>query len=374
MGADVGALIGDKGHVEAGYHPIGADGGPHPVVLVPAVVGGHHVLPAVLDPLDRAPEPHRGQRHQHVLGVELAPDPEPAAHVALPQDDPAGRHPHHPGQLVAVVERHLGRAQHLQHPGVGVEAGQRPPALQGDAAVAAHRQLQLDHPVRGGQGGLHVADLLGEDHRLGVEAVAEVAGGRRRVQHRVQRVYLDDHLVGRVLGPVGVLGEHRGHRLAHVADPAAGQDGLAVRQHLLEAGLAEPEVDGLDAGHVRRGPHRGHAVGGPGRVGVHRPQEPAGDVGAHHPHVELAGQVDVGGEPPFAPQQRPVLHPPDRLADAGAPAGGSCHGRGFCRGLRAPAGGSCHGRGFAAGRQNPAPVPPTGLGLTNRHNRLWLTD
>src|SRR5207237_7871390 len=47
------------------------------------VVGGYEVLTPALDPLHRAAELQRGERHQDVLGIELPPDAEAAAHVHL---------------------------------------------------------------------------------------------------------------------------------------------------------------------------------------------------------------------------------------------------------------------------------------------------
>ena len=40
-----------------------------------------------------------------------------------------------------------------------------------------------------------------------------------------------------------------------------------------------------------------------------------GDRRAHHAHVKLAGEVDVGGEAALAGEERPVLEPADRPAD-----------------------------------------------------------
>ncbi len=52
------------------------------VNLLPLLVGGHEVLAPVLDPLDRPAQPHRGQRHQDLLGVEHHDlGPKPAAYV-----------------------------------------------------------------------------------------------------------------------------------------------------------------------------------------------------------------------------------------------------------------------------------------------------
>ena len=36
---------------------------------------------------------------------------------------------------------------------------------------------------------------------------------------------------------------------------------------------------------------------------------------SHNTHVELVGHVDVGDEPPLAPEQRPILDAKYRLAD-----------------------------------------------------------
>ena len=60
--------------------------------MLPRVVGGNHVLAAVLNPLDGPAQLNGGEGDDEVFGVELAGDSEPATHVALDEVDAVLRH------------------------------------------------------------------------------------------------------------------------------------------------------------------------------------------------------------------------------------------------------------------------------------------
>ena len=63
--------------------PVALEGHLDRVLHLAGVVGRHQVLPAALQPADRAAEPQGRERDQDVLGVELATDAEAPAHVDL---------------------------------------------------------------------------------------------------------------------------------------------------------------------------------------------------------------------------------------------------------------------------------------------------
>ena len=148
VGPDVGALVRPELVVEAEDEAARIDRGAHLVHLIARVVGGEQMLAAVLDPLDRPAQAARGEADQHVLGIQLAANAEPAADVPLEQLQRAGRQAEHRGDRIAVVVRHLGGAVHLQTIAAGVVASDRAARLERHAAVPADRELELDDRVR----------------------------------------------------------------------------------------------------------------------------------------------------------------------------------------------------------------------------------
>jgi hypothetical protein len=83
MGADIGALIVPELVIERHNDAIRIDAGAQPVALLTRMISGDEMLAAVLDPFDRAHQPHRGDAHQHILGIKLAAHTEAAAHMGL---------------------------------------------------------------------------------------------------------------------------------------------------------------------------------------------------------------------------------------------------------------------------------------------------
>ena len=79
--------------------PLRVDRGADAVDLVARMVGGDEMLAPVLDPLDRPAEAERGERHEHVLRVELAADAEAAADMALVEMEPLERQAEQRGEL-----------------------------------------------------------------------------------------------------------------------------------------------------------------------------------------------------------------------------------------------------------------------------------
>ena len=261
-----------------------------------------------------------------VLRIELAAHAEAAPHFQLHEVDEVLGMAEEVGEDAPVEVRHLGHAPQAQHAGAGVVGGGQAPGLDGHAGVALDGEA-LPHAVRGGgQRGPRVA-------LVGLQAVHEVAADRRvehgraglerapRVGDGVQRLVVDLHQVERVLGQVPALGDHHGHRLAHVAD-------FLARERQLQAldradAVTEARGDAADGAEILAG-HHGHHAGqrerrlrpdrAEARVGVRRAQ----DRGLQH-----AGQAEVGGVL-AAPREEPrVLLAPHRLAER------ACHhGRG----------------------------------------------
>ena len=165
-------------------------------------------------------------------------------------------------KLLAVAVRHLGGAVQFQHVARGVVAGDGAAGLQRHRRMAADRDVDFDHGVRSAERGVDVAVALLDDHRLGREPVDldRVVVGRH---HRRQFVELEHHVLGGVLGAIGIVGEHHRHRLADITHAAARQQRLAVRHQLLDPVVAE--VDRRHVGDVLAGPDRDHARRGAAR-------------------------------------------------------------------------------------------------------------
>ena len=134
--------------------------------------------------------------------------------------------------------------------------------------MAADRDVGLDDGMRIAERGGEIAVALLDDHRLGREPVDldRIVVGRH---HRRQFVELDNHMIGGVLGRVGIVGEHHRHRLADIAHAAARQQRLAVRHEFLDPVVAE--VDRRHVGEVLAGPDRDHARRGERIGGVDAP-------------------------------------------------------------------------------------------------------
>ena len=316
VGAHVAALVVAELVLDRQHPPVGIDRDPGAMTLFAALVGRRQMLLPVLDPFDRAAEPPRRGQDQHVLGIELAADPEPAADMALVELDLRVREPEHPHQGFLVAVRDLGRPVQFEDAAPGVVDPERAARLQRRAGMAPGREVELDHPVGAGEGRRDVAPGMGQHRRLAGQAGGGRAGRSAGRGHRGQRGDFDLDQVGRVFRRVGVLGEDRGDRLADIAHAVAGQHRLAVRPERRRPAVGA-EVDRRDVGDVGGGPYRGDARKPSRRRPVDRAQDAVGVRRAHDPHMELAGEVDVGGEAPPAGDQRPVLDARKPRADHG---------------------------------------------------------
>ncbi len=194
--------------------------------------------------------------------------------------------------------------------------------------MAADGELELDHDRRRPQGGVDVAVALADDRHLGVAAGGELARlGLGGEQHR-QLGDLHGHQIGSVLGNVGILGEHRRHRIADIAHLAGRQHRLAVRFERRDAALAE--IDRRNVGDVGRAPDRDHARERARGRGVERDDRAMGVVRAHDAHVQLVRKRNVAGKAAAAAHQGRIFQPLDRLPDPPVAAHGCCYLRCCC--------------------------------------------
>ena len=144
-------------------------------------------------------------------------------------------------------------------------------------------------------------------------AGVEGAGRRIGVHQRGQRLCLDIHEIGGILGSVRVGRKDDGDGLADIAHAIGGQDRLAIRIEALDAG--EAEIDRRNVGHIRRGPDRNDARHVACRGRVDRADTRMGIGGADHAHVQLMRERDVGGKAAVAGDERPIFKTRYRAAD-----------------------------------------------------------
>jgi hypothetical protein len=119
--------------------------------------------------------------------------------------------------------------------------------------------------------------------------------------------------LGGVFGEVGVLGQHHGDGLAHVAHPVARQDGL---QKGVEIVLG-PGANRYRAGllEVLTGQYRLDPGEGESPLRFHATKARVGERGPHNPHPQLPRKAHVVDEVTQPAKQAAVFEATDPLAD-----------------------------------------------------------
>ena len=313
MGAHVGALVVEDLVLDRQNAAVAIDGGAGVMVLLARMVRGDQVLAAILDPLDRPAQAHRRGTHQHVFGIKLAADTETAADMPFVEVHRRRRAPEHAGNLGAVPMRHLGGAMKLEHVLGRVVTRNGAAGLDRDGGMPPDRERRLDHGVSGAEGGVDIAVTLAHDGRLGRAAGFELAGRRVGVQERRQFLDVEHDELGRILGEIGIVGEHRRDRLADIAHRAGREQPLPVRFQTFDPGQAE--VDRRNVGNVGCRPHREHACFRQRRARVDRADAAMREIRAHDSHVQLLRKRNIGGKTAAPGQERAVLKPRHRAAD-----------------------------------------------------------
>ena len=174
-----------------------------------------------------------------------------------------------------------------------------------------------DHMCRLGEGlvgGLGIARL--EHVRDVVGAFVPDRGRTRRdglcrVGHRGQRLVVDLEALGRILGLPNRFGDHQRHRVADVADPAAGQSGVGTREQRRAVRPLARQVDlhraQSVASHVVAGVDSQHARRLQCRLQIDRADMGIGVRRANQHRVGLPGQIDVVDKAAAAAQQSRIL-------------------------------------------------------------------
>jgi hypothetical protein len=247
----IGAAVSREGRLDRGDRPVLRDAQPSLVVLVAVGCRCQEVLAAHLDPLHRALQAVGDRGYKDVLRIDVTLGSEAAAHVG--SDDPhllLGK-AQGCGDGRANRERHLRRGPHR-------EPSVRRVGLRHDAArLDRHRrdagdgQPSLDDRVRLREAARDVTDRARRRARDVVGPFVEDprrTRRQRRLGGRDRRQRLVSHLdrVGAIGGPVRVVGEDHGDRLARVAHLRPGDHRLGV---------------GAELRRRHEGRHRGGALG-----------------------------------------------------------------------------------------------------------------
>ena len=200
-----------------------------PVNLLSLLSGGHEVLAAIFDPLDRPPQLHRGPGNHRLFLIE---------HHDLGAESPADERSDHPdlvlgqtqifGHHVPNCNGCLGCIPDGQPPGPLVPVGHDAPVLHSGRRAVVIVKTPFDHQ-RGFPGdGVKVRAITLDLHHMGINVRPDIRHEfqivmhARRVRqesalqagHGIQRLVIDPDPIGRVFGHVPAGGHDHDHRLA----------------------------------------------------------------------------------------------------------------------------------------------------------------
>ncbi len=303
------------------------------VLHLPAAVRQrHHVFGARLGPFHRALEPTRERGRDDVLAVEVQLGAEPAADRGRDHPHLLGFEAQCPGQRITDAMRGLGRDRHHEC-AVGLGLGEHAVGLHGNGCDALVHEAAFDDDVGAVEDRRILAEVELDDE------VGAVIGEQQRgvfgeccfgIDHRGERLVVDDHAFSGVDGLGAGLGNDGGDDVADEPHDAASQ-GRAVecrRQH--DEAVHVVEAEGLVGGHRD---HARHLLGVAGvdshelRVRHRRPHE--GDVQCSR-RREVVDVLRVTSE------ESRVLESTDGVPEDGA---GSRHGRAcYAPGCQSPHG------------------------------------
>ena len=313
VGAHVGALVEDKFVLERQDAALFIDRDAGVVMLLARVIGRHQMLAPVLDPFDRAAEPHCGETDEEILRVELAPDAEAAAGIAFLEHHPGRTAAEHAGERVAVAVRHLRGAVQLDNVTRRIMPRQGAARLERHAAMPTDREIEADDRLRPSECGIDFPVFGAHDQRLGRNSGGEAARRRLGVEQRRQLVRLDRDQIGGILGEIGVGREYGRDRLADIAQPVPRQQRLAIRAQCFARRVAK--IDRRQIGNVLAGPDRRNAGRRERGPNVHFAQHGMGVRRAHDPHVQLMRKTEIADKLAAPRHERRVLKSRDRPAD-----------------------------------------------------------
>jgi hypothetical protein len=259
------------------------------------LVGRDLILPARGHPLDGPSEPPRQPGQQHVLAVGARLHAEAAAHVRRDHAHPALRQLEHPRHLGPDAERGLAGDPHRQLVGGAIEAGEHRAGLERHRRDARLRDPERDHVGGGREGAMNVTFPNGpSEGAVGVDAGEEqrraLGQSRLRLGQRGQGLVLHPDQVESVVGRVGILGHHGGHRRARRVHVGLGQDRVGRHAHV---GHEPVHRHGPEVGHVLAGHHQQHARVAPGGLHIEVRDPRVGVGGAEQCRVDAARGPEI---------------------------------------------------------------------------------
>ncbi len=273
------------------------------------MVRSHEALATIFDPLDGTAELHGGQRHQDVLGVELAAYAEAPAHVHFGEAQRSEGKAEDRGEDAPIDVDALGRSHEVELSPLRIRRdGHEPACLEGGRGLPRIDEALADHQIRALERARDVPAVHGDDgHVVGVRAREEQgsAGGERLGRGGADGQRIVDHVDESegIFRHVAIVGHHQRHRLAHVPHHAAGDGGLEIA---LRAGRRPHAIrdDGV-GGHVGRGEHRAHSRQLERPLRINGDEAGMGVARTEDGSLEHAGHPHVGHEPARA-RREPV--------------------------------------------------------------------
>jgi len=243
------------------------------------------MLTPILEPFHRPVEAHRGYAHQHVFRIELAADAEPASDMGFEDVDRGRRALEHAREQVAIAMWHFGGAMQLEDVARRIIAPDRTARLERHAGMASDRQFELNDHRCCAQDCVNVAVALTNDTYLGGAAGEEFDGLSLSSEQDRQFLDFERDKLGRVFRHIGIIGENRSDRLAHIPHLFGCEHRLAIGFQRGNSPLTE--IDRRHVGYVGCGPHRDDSGQRERSRGVDRDDFAVGVVGANKAHVQL---------------------------------------------------------------------------------------
>src|SRR5262249_33601727 len=198
MRADIGLLIMEIAIIDREDDALGIDRGADLMHLLARMIGGDQMLAAVLDPFYRALEPLGRDTDQHVFGIELAADAEPAADMRFMNVNCARRRAEHAYQQFLIAMRDLGGAMEFEGVARRVVATDRAAGFERHPGMPPDRQFQFNDMRRLSERSVDVAIALADHRSFARMSWREFNRGRLRVDKRRQFFDLDGNEVGSI--------------------------------------------------------------------------------------------------------------------------------------------------------------------------------
>ncbi len=301
--------------------------------LVAALIVAEERFRPLAGPFDRPADPFRRPGHQREFRIEGIAGAEIAADVARHHPHRRRRNAEHARQLVLLPHHPAAAGVERVAAALLVIGADGGAGIERHAGDALHPGLQGHHVggLRKGRGGRGGIAHVGVDADVGDLVVEPRCAGLRRGRgrgHRLQRLVVDRHPLGGVLGGRQSLRHHHHDGVADEADAVGRQD--RMRRHAVRGAVAVLERDVGGRSERRRmvrdrlepvgdrvgpGEHRQHAGQRARRLRVDRADAGMRVRRAQHDRAGLAGQRKIVAVGAAAGEETHVLLAGQRLSD-----------------------------------------------------------